>query len=177
MHVTEVVPLLECRLTISNSLGQPIATLDSEALAPDDVRDPALGPRIECEVARAAAAAGSLPRSTCCSRARNQIQDGLQAAVFFDVEPGVVGERPTAAEADGDVVLPHVCVRTLALILHRSQADQLSRSSSPPTKRPRRSASGLLRPGADLPAHEVIVVDDGSRDDLPTPSALFDGSV
>jgi hypothetical protein len=41
--------------------------------------------------------------------AKNQIQDGLQAATFFDVEPGLVGERPTAgASSEGNVVLPHV---------------------------------------------------------------------
>ena len=62
VHLTEVVPLLECRLTISNSLGQPVTTLDSEAAAPADVRDPDLGPRIECAVRELPLAAGPLPR-------------------------------------------------------------------------------------------------------------------
>jgi lipopolysaccharide transport system ATP-binding protein len=41
-------------------------------------------------------------------KARNQIQDGLVAAAFFDVEPGVLGDRPMpTAGSDGDVVLDH----------------------------------------------------------------------
>ena len=50
VEVTEQLPTMECQLTIANSLGQPICTLDSEMSAPVDVRDPALGPRIECEI-------------------------------------------------------------------------------------------------------------------------------
>jgi lipopolysaccharide transport system ATP-binding protein len=107
VDVTEVVPMMECRLTIVNSLGQPVATLDSEVSGAADVRDGALGPRIECEV-------DSLPlmpgryRIDVLLKGRRQIQDGLQAAAFFDVEPGVIGERPMpAAGADGDVVFAH----------------------------------------------------------------------
>ncbi len=40
-------------------------------------------------------------------KAKRQIQDGLQAAALFDVEPGMVADRPIAAEAEGDVVLSH----------------------------------------------------------------------
>jgi hypothetical protein len=41
-------------------------------------------------------------------KGRRQIQDALQAAAFFDVEPGVLGDRPLpVAGSDGDVVLPH----------------------------------------------------------------------
>jgi lipopolysaccharide transport system ATP-binding protein len=41
-------------------------------------------------------------------KGRRQIQDGLQAAAFFDVEPGLVGDRPIAAMgADGDVTFRH----------------------------------------------------------------------
>jgi hypothetical protein len=42
-------------------------------------------------------------------KGRNQIQDGLQAALFFDVHPGVVGGRPMPLTgSDGDVALTHV---------------------------------------------------------------------
>jgi lipopolysaccharide transport system ATP-binding protein len=107
IELTERMPMTECRLTILNSLGQPVATLDSEVSAPSDVRDGELGPRIECEL-------DSLPllpgryRVDVQLKGRRQIQDGLQAAAFFDVEPGVVDERPMpAAGLDGDVVFSH----------------------------------------------------------------------
>jgi lipopolysaccharide transport system ATP-binding protein len=108
VEVTEQLPSMECQLTIANSLGQPICTLDSEMSAPVDVRDPALGTRIECEVPALPLMPGRY-RIDVIVKAKRQIQDGLQAAAFFDVEPGLVGDRPTAAAGvEGSVVLPHV---------------------------------------------------------------------
>jgi lipopolysaccharide transport system ATP-binding protein len=108
VHVTDVLPGMQCRLTIVNSLGQPITTFDTELSSPRDVRDAELGPRIECEL-------GALPllpgryRIDVVLKARNQIQDGLIAAGFFDVEPGVLGERPMPMSgADGDVIVDHL---------------------------------------------------------------------
>jgi lipopolysaccharide transport system ATP-binding protein len=107
VHVSEVLPLIECRITIVNSLGQPVTTLDSEVSAPGDVRDGELGTRIECEIAALPLLPGRY-RIDVLLKARRQIQDGLQAAAFFDVEPGVIGERPMPASgSDGDVVLQH----------------------------------------------------------------------
>jgi lipopolysaccharide transport system ATP-binding protein len=107
VEVTEVLPMMECQLTILNSLGQPITTLDSELSGPADVRDSSSGTRIECRV-------DSLPlipgryRVDILLKGRQEIQDGLPAAAFFDVEPGVIDGRPMSADgADGDVVLPH----------------------------------------------------------------------
>ena len=108
VEVTEQMPSMECQLTIANSLGQPICTLDSEMSAPVDMRDPALGTRIECEVPALPLMPGRY-RIDVIVKAKRQIQDGLQAAAFFDVEPGLVGDRPTAAAGvEGSVVLPHV---------------------------------------------------------------------
>ena len=107
VEVTEVLPMTECQLTILSSLGHPIATFDSELSAPGDERGPGSEPRIECQV-------DSLPlipgryRIDVLLKGRQEIQDGLQAAAYFDVEPGVIEGRPVpVAGADGDVVLPH----------------------------------------------------------------------
>jgi len=104
---TEVLPMMDVRLTVVNSLGHPVATLDSELSSLSDVRDPELGPRIECEI-------DSLPlipgryRIDVVLRGRQELQDNLQAAAYFDVEPGVLDGRPMPAMgADGDVVLAH----------------------------------------------------------------------
>jgi lipopolysaccharide transport system ATP-binding protein len=107
VEVTEVLPMMECRLTIFNTLGHPVATLDSEVPAPVDVRDPGLGPRIECDIDALPLLPGRY-RIDVLLKGKRQIQDGLQAAAFFDVEPGVLADRPTPISgADGDVVLPH----------------------------------------------------------------------
>ena len=107
VEVTEALPRMDCRLTISNSLGQPVTRMDSRVPAPGDVRDPALGTTIECEI-------GSLPllpgryRIDVGLRARETFQDGLHGAAYFDVEPGLVGGRPMPQEgAKGLVSLEH----------------------------------------------------------------------
>jgi lipopolysaccharide transport system ATP-binding protein len=107
VHVTEILPLMECRLTIANSLGQPIATVDSEMSAPADVRDPGLGPRVECELAALALMPGRY-RIDVVLKARRQIQDGLVGAAFFDVAPGVIAGRPMPeAATEGNLALTH----------------------------------------------------------------------
>ena len=74
--------------------------------SPSDVRERGrIADRVRDRLA--SAAARPLP-DRCPDQGRKQIQDGLQAAAFFDVEPGVVGDRPMPASgADGDVALPH----------------------------------------------------------------------
>ena len=108
VFVTEVLPMMECQLTIINSLGQSVTTFDSELSAPADAHDPELGPVIECEVAALALLPGRY-RIDVLLKGNRQIQDGLQAAAFFDVEPGVIGGRPMPeASSGGDVALAHV---------------------------------------------------------------------
>lgn len=107
VEVTEVLPMMECSLTILNSLGHPITTLDSELSSPADSRDSGSGPRIECRVESLPLIPGRY-RIDVLLRGRQEIQDGLQAAAYFDVEPGVIDGRPMPSiGADGDVVLPH----------------------------------------------------------------------
>jgi len=106
VDVTEHLPSMECQLTVVNSLGQPVCTFDSEMTAPVDVRDSEPGTRLECHVESLPLLPGRY-RIDVIVKAKRHIQDGLQAAALFDVEPGTVGERPVAAEAEGDVVLPH----------------------------------------------------------------------
>ncbi|HEY3552728.1 MAG TPA: ABC transporter ATP-binding protein [Solirubrobacterales bacterium] len=108
VEVTEALPAMQCRIVLANALGQPITAFDSELSATGDVRNPSLGTRIECEIPSLPLLPGRY-RVDVVLKARNQIQDGLQAAAFLDVEPGVVEGRPMpSVGADGDVVLPHV---------------------------------------------------------------------
>jgi lipopolysaccharide transport system ATP-binding protein len=107
LEVTELLPMMECRFTILNNLGHPITTLDSELSAPSDVRDGGLGPRIECTLDPLPLIPGRY-RIDVTLKGRQEIQDGLQAAAFFDVEPGVIDGRPMQAlSSDGDIVVPH----------------------------------------------------------------------
>jgi homopolymeric O-antigen transport system ATP-binding protein len=107
VNVTEVLPTMECRLTIVNSLGQPVTTFDSEVSAPRDIRNSHQAHRLECEIESLSLLPGRYHIDVLV-KGQRQIQDGLQAAAFFDVEPGVINERPVPSTgSDGDVVLPH----------------------------------------------------------------------
>lgn len=80
---------------------------NSELSSATDVRDRELGTTIECEIDSLPLVPGRY-RIDVLLRGRQEIQDGLQAAAFFDVEPGVIDGRPMPATAtDGDVILPH----------------------------------------------------------------------
>ncbi len=107
VEVTEVLPMMGAQITILNSLGQPVTSFDSEVSALTDVHDPELGPRIECEIESLPLIPGRY-RIDVLLMGRQEIQDGLLAAAFFDVEPGVIAGRPMPASgADGDVVVTH----------------------------------------------------------------------
>ncbi|MFN8216564.1 MAG: Wzt carbohydrate-binding domain-containing protein [Solirubrobacterales bacterium] len=96
VEVTKAVPMMECQLTILNNLGQPITTLDSELSSPEDVREPGGEPRIECRLEQLPLIPGRY-RIDVVLRGRQEIQDGLQAAAYFDVEPGLSSGRPMPA--------------------------------------------------------------------------------
>jgi lipopolysaccharide transport system ATP-binding protein len=107
LELTAVLPRTECLLTILDNLGQPIATLNSEVVSPQDTREDGLGPRIECDIESLPLLPGRY-RIDVLLKGSGRIQDGLQAAAFFDVEPGVVDGRPTPASgADGNIVIAH----------------------------------------------------------------------
>jgi homopolymeric O-antigen transport system ATP-binding protein len=108
VELTEHLATLECRITIVDGLGQPVTTFDSEVSAAVDVRDPSLQARIECEIQSLPLLPGRY-RIDLLLKAGRQIQDGLQAAGFFEVQPGVVDGRPTPlGGSEGDVFLSHL---------------------------------------------------------------------
>ena len=90
--------MMECRLTIVNSLGQPVATLDSEVSAPGDVRDRELGPRIECEVAALPLLPGPLPDRRPAQRQAARSRTGCRRRPSSTSSPAssATGRSPTA---------------------------------------------------------------------------------
>src|SRR4051794_40644600 len=103
VEFTELLPMMECSLTILNSLGHPITTLDSQLSSTADERTPELEKRMECEIPGLNLIPGRY-RIDVSLKGRQEVQDNLQAASFFDVEPGLIDGRPMAATgADGDV--------------------------------------------------------------------------
>lgn len=110
VHLTGLLPKIRCMLVIANSLGSAVATFDSQMSSPADSYDPALGPRLECEIPVLPLLPGRY-RLDAWVLTNRQLQDGLRAAAFFDVEPGVIDERPMPAAGgdvfEGDVFMAH----------------------------------------------------------------------
>jgi lipopolysaccharide transport system ATP-binding protein len=92
---------------IANALGQPVTTLDSQASSAADTRDSPVETELECALESLPLVPGRY-RIDIIVTGRDQLQDGMQAAAFFDVEPGVVAGRPiSAGELEGVVALGH----------------------------------------------------------------------
>jgi lipopolysaccharide transport system ATP-binding protein len=90
-----------------NSLGQAVTRFDSEVSAPVDVREPGAGTTIECEVDLLSLMPGRY-RIDARVNQGSEVQDGLDGAAYFDVEPGIIEGRPVhTISGDGDVILPH----------------------------------------------------------------------
>jgi lipopolysaccharide transport system ATP-binding protein len=107
VEVTELLPSMECLVIIANSLGQPVTRLDSRQPSRLDVRDPEQGTTLECEVPSLPLLPGRY-RLDVRLHAREVLQDGLIGAAYFNVEPGVVGDRPMHTKgSDGDIQLPY----------------------------------------------------------------------
>lgn len=110
VHLTGLLPKIRCILTIVNSLGASVSTFDSQLSSEADSFDPGLGPRVECEIPVLPLLPGRY-RIHVWVVANMQLQDGLRSAVFFDVEPGVIDERPMPPAGgdvfEGDVLLAH----------------------------------------------------------------------
>jgi lipopolysaccharide transport system ATP-binding protein len=108
IHLSEALPAIECQLTIVNSLAQPVTTLSSEDVAPGDAREHS-GHTIECHIESLPLVPGRY-RIDVMVTAQRQFQDGLEAAAFFDVEPGLLAGRPVSPPrtgAEGDVAVAH----------------------------------------------------------------------
>ncbi len=98
---------LRCALAVTNAAGQPVVLLESHVLGPQDVIDPALGPRFVCDVAPLLLLPGHY-RLTVRLEAGGETLDYVFGAATFEVLPGEVGGRPVAALAFGtSFTLPH----------------------------------------------------------------------
>ncbi|MBN1259940.1 MAG: ABC transporter ATP-binding protein [Anaerolineae bacterium] len=98
---------LTCTFTIYDQYGKPVANFNSATLGPEDVYDAAFGPRITCELDELLLAPGRY-RINVALTAGNELEDHLEGAAFFDVDPGQLRGRPVHAHSKyGVVTMPH----------------------------------------------------------------------
>jgi lipopolysaccharide transport system ATP-binding protein len=105
VHLSQLVSGLSCAITIFNHLGQPLVTFDSALASSDDCDDPEAGTSYECCIDELLLVAGRY-RLDLSIHGRHHVQDHVEAAAFFDVEPGPVRGRPLDWKSSGDIVMP-----------------------------------------------------------------------
>jgi lipopolysaccharide transport system ATP-binding protein len=105
-HVTGLLSRTSCTFTIHNQLGQAVTTLSSAPITVEDSEDRRLSGALECAIDELSLVPGRY-RIDVTIRGRNQIQDQIEGAAFFDVEEGPFRGRPIPDNARGDVVFAH----------------------------------------------------------------------
>jgi lipopolysaccharide transport system ATP-binding protein len=106
VELTETADDLTCALHVYNSLGQPVATLDSATPAAGDGSAEDGCPVFRCEVPELPLVPGSY-RIDVTVTGDGYEQDSVPAAALFDVEQGLIGDRAIVRGALGDVAVRH----------------------------------------------------------------------
>jgi lipopolysaccharide transport system ATP-binding protein len=105
VHLTNLVADLACSITIHNHVGQPVVTFDSSTEGLGDREALPAENRYECFVDELLLVPGRY-RVDLTIWGQQHIQDYLEAAAFFDVEPGLVRGRPISEYGSGDMIMP-----------------------------------------------------------------------
>ncbi len=106
-QLSGVVPRLSCRFVVHDGLGLAVASFDSDVRAPDDSLGSDMSRQLVCEIDELPLTPGRY-RIDVVVHGDGHVQDGLDAAAFFQVEPGLLRGRWVRAEdADGPAAIPH----------------------------------------------------------------------
>ena len=105
--LNRVIPRLSCRFVVYDSLGLAVATFDTDVRSPADQLDDILHPNLVCEIDELPLAPGRYRVDVVVS-GDGHIQDGLDAAAFFNVEPGTLAGRTISGDhAEGPIAITH----------------------------------------------------------------------
>jgi lipopolysaccharide transport system ATP-binding protein len=106
-YVTERRSRTTCTFTIYDQHGLAVTSFSSVVHSPEDQYDTAEDPKFVCEVGELMLVPGWY-RVNVALAADGELQDHLEAAVTFDVEPGQLRGRPVAQRNQyGSVAIPH----------------------------------------------------------------------
>ena len=97
---------LSCAFSLYDQLGNPVTTISTENLAPDDIWEAQSEPYFECLVPNLPLVPGRY-RLDLTLRGGGHIQDQIEGAAYFDVVEGIVGGRPVSTQGSvGNLVVP-----------------------------------------------------------------------
>lgn len=107
-EISHILPGLSCVFTIYDQLGIAIASFNSEQRGDQDTIDSHIGSKFICRVDQLPLMPGQY-RLNVLIRGNSAIQDHLEGAAIFDVEPGVIQGRPVAIKSNGSkICVSHV---------------------------------------------------------------------
>src|SRR5262249_25873824 len=97
-----------CVFTIYNYSGEPVANFNSAIHSPEDSRDSALITKLICHLDELSLVPGQYRINVAILGADDELQDHVEAAAIFDVEPGISRGRPVSKDMGyGNVLLHH----------------------------------------------------------------------
>ena len=92
-YVSETRPGVTCEFTIYDNNGQPVVNFNSIRQSSNDVHDPKIGAKFVCKLDELMLVPGRY-RINVGIKYNHELEDHLEAAVFFDVEQGQLFGRP-----------------------------------------------------------------------------------
>jgi lipopolysaccharide transport system ATP-binding protein len=99
-----------CMLTLLNHLGQPVSRFESGNVGPFDhsiqIDAPDRPAQFVCDVDALPLLPGRY-RLDVQLRGTHQVEDEIDSALLFDVEPGLLSGRPAGVNSVGDVAIEH----------------------------------------------------------------------
>ena len=107
-NITNILPRTSLVFTIYNRLGVAIASFNSEQKSEYDSADFNIGAMFICNINQLLLMPGQY-RLNVLVRGDGKIQDHLEGAVWFDVEPGAIEGRPVPIKNNnGNICVPHI---------------------------------------------------------------------
>jgi lipopolysaccharide transport system ATP-binding protein len=101
------MPGLSCGFTIYDHSGLPVTHFDSTEQSPDDSYRPEIGNKLACELDELALVPGRY-RLNVALYGEHELQDHVEGAALFTVEPGMLRGRAVRNDGGyGNVALPH----------------------------------------------------------------------
>jgi lipopolysaccharide transport system ATP-binding protein len=106
-YLNKITPGLMLSFSIYDQNGQPITTFNSATQSEDDITDKYLGSAFQCEIDELLLLPGRY-RINLAISCNGILEDHIEGAAFFDIEPGYLRGRPTTASVKyGHVSFPH----------------------------------------------------------------------